>query len=99
MSTSQQQKTAYMLGMVDEFEMSGQIVDAFIEKRGITKSTLKYWIRKKRELTRTQPRFVELVTSAVSQVSDAGPINRKKPQVNAQIEFTLPNGLSIKVFV
>lgn len=88
-----------MLGIVDEYERSKMTIGAFVEKQGIPKSTLKYWIRKKRKLaTKGQPRFVELVSP--SGLAEATSPNGVQDQPgNARIEFVLPNGLAIKVFV
>jgi len=90
-----------MFGMVNEYEKSKMTIGAFVEKHGISKSTLKYWIQKKRKLaTKGQPRFVELVSpGGLAEATATSPNVVQDQPENARIEFVLPNGLSIKVYV
>ena len=91
-------KSATMFVKVDEWKNSGQSLREFASTMGLSKSAFEYWVRKKRQSSGNSPAFVELSPLVKSRVSiEASP---KHPEVDAQaqIVFTFPGGMCIKVY-
>jgi len=87
-------KATAMFARVDEWKRSGTTMQEFATSIGLSKSCFEYWVRKKRKLSVDAPQFVELITkSSIGDVSE-----HSKQSSQAQIVFTFPSGLCVKVF-
>ena len=91
------QKAVEMIAKVDELKESGLTIREFATRTGISKSTLEYWKQKQRDANKRAPRFIELVSGIASPEHSAGQPEERSTQGKAQIEFTFPNGMSIKI--
>ena len=87
-----------MFARVDEWKKSGRTMQEFASSIDLSRSCFEYWVRKKRYSTGGSPHFVELIPSIapVVGVEQAFPTNESKAQ--AQLVFTFPGGLCIKVY-
>ena len=92
------QKQIAMFSRVDEWKNSGKAMRKFASEIGVSKSCFEYWIRKNRDSTGISSRFVELIPSAmpVTGIEQTSKINESTTQ--AQIVFTFPGGLCVKVY-
>ena len=91
-------KSVAMFAKVDEWKESGQTLRSFASTIGLSKSAFEYWVYKRRKSLSNSPAFVELSPLVKSRVSiEASP---KHPEVDAQaqIVFTFPGGMCIKVY-
>ena len=87
-----------MFARVDEWEKSGKTMREFASGIGLSKSCFEYWVRKKRNLTDSSLKFVELIPSD-SPIVDIVPTSKtSKSTTQAQIVFTFPGGLCVKVY-
>jgi hypothetical protein len=91
-------KSAAMFAKVDAWKNSGQTAREFASSIGLSKSTFSYWVSKRRKSLRNSLAFVELATVVTPRVMiDATP-KQPEPDAQAQIVFTFPNGMCIKVY-
>ena len=91
-------KSAAMFAKVDEWKKSGQSLREFSSSIGISKSAFEYWALKKRKLSGNSPAFVELSPMVKPQVSVEATSKHREPGAHAQIVFTFPSGMCIKVY-
>jgi len=92
------QKREAMFARVDEWKKSGISMREFSSRIGLSKSCFEYWIRKKRNASSYSPAFLEL-SPRVTQMVDIEPIPKHpSPGSQAQIVFTFPSGLCVKVY-
>lgn len=87
-------KATAMFARVDEWKRSGTTMQEFATSIGLSKSCFEYWVRKKRKLSVDTPQFVELITK--SSIGNISELSEQSSQ--AQIVFTFPSGLCVKVF-
>jgi hypothetical protein len=93
-----QQKQSIMFARVDEWEKSGKTMREFAKEINISKSCLAYWTHKKRDLTIGSPQFVELIPSSKATAGIEQAILTNERSNHAQIVFTFPGGLCVKVY-
>ena len=87
-----------MFAKVDEWKNSGQTLREFASSIGLSKSAYEYWVRTKRQATANSPAFVELSPLVDPRVIiEAAPKNPVS-DAKAQIVFTFPGGMCIKVY-
>jgi len=90
-------KSVAMFAKVDEWKESGQTLRAFASSIGLSKSAFEYWVRKRRKASGNSPAFVELpplVKPNKMSIEESS----KYPDGPAQIVFTFPGGMCIKVY-
>ena len=92
------QKATAMFAKVDEWEKSGKSMREFAASKGLSKSCFEYWVRKKRKISVSTPEFVELATSTNPVVSMRQSSQNIEVAPQAQIVFTFPGGMCIKVY-
>jgi hypothetical protein len=92
------QKAAAMFAKVDEWKKSGKSMREFAASVGLSKSCFEYWVRKKRKMSVGSPEFVELVASDNPAVSMQQSSNNNEIPSQAQIVFTFPSGMCVKVY-
>ncbi len=92
------QKQVAMFGRVDEWKKSGRTMQEFASSIGLSKSCFEYWIRKKRATTENTPHFVELIPSARQLAGIEQPSTTNESTNKAQLVFTFPGGLCVKVY-
>ncbi len=91
-------KSAAMFVKIDEWEKSGLTIREFTSSNGISKSKFGYWLRKKRKLSDNSPSFVELSPLIKSKVRVEATSKHPDTDNQAQIVFTFPSGICIKVY-
>ena len=91
-------KSAAMFAKVDEWKNSGQTLREFAAASSLSKSTFEYWIRKRRESLVSSPAFVELSPMVQPRVIIGATPKQQEPDAQAQIVFTFPSGMCIKVY-
>jgi len=91
-------KSLAMFAKVDEWKNSGQTIRSFASTIGISKSTLEYWVRKKREAFANSPAFVQLSPVVKTKVSVEA--SSKRPDTDAQpkLVITFAGGMCVKVY-
>ena len=87
-----------MFARVDEWKKSGNTMRAFASGIGLSRSCFEYWVRKKRDLTSGSPEFVELIPSGKPLVGIQQIVQSNDTFPQAQIVFTFPGGLCVKVY-
>ena len=87
-----------MFARVDEWKKSGNTMRAFASDIGLSRSCFEYWVRKKRDLTGGSPQFMELIPSGKPLVGIQQIIKSNDTSTQAQIVFTFPGGLCVKVY-
>jgi len=87
-----------MFASLDEWEKSGKTMLEYCSDVGISKSCFDYWVRKKRDLTVSSPKFIELIPSVKPLVSIEQTLKTNESTTQAQIVFTFPGGLCVKVY-
>ena len=92
------QKQATMFASVDEWKKSGKTMQEFASGIGLSRSCFEYWVRKKRELAGSSPQFIELIPSGNPLASIEQPLKANEGNTQAQIVFTFPGGLCVKVY-
>jgi len=92
------QKQTAMFARVDEWKKSGETMQEFASGIGVSKSCFEYWVRKKRDLTNSTPQFVELIPQGKASVDIQRSIKINGSSTQAQIVFTFPGGLCVKVY-
>ena len=92
------QKQAIMFARVEEWEKGGKTMLEHCSDLGISKSCFEYWIRKKQDLTVSSPKFIELIPSVKPLVGIEQTLKTKESTTQAQIVFTFPGGLCVKVY-
>ena len=91
-------KTAAMFAKVDEWEKSGQSLREFATAIGLSKGALSYWVRKKRKSSGKTLSFVELSPLVKPKVSIEASSKHPMADAQAQLVFTFPGGMCIKVY-
>ena len=91
-------KSATMFVKVDEWKKSGQSLREFASAMGLSKSAFEYWVRKKRQSSGPSPAFVELSPLVKPKVSIEASSKHPVPDAQAQLVFTFPGGMCIKVY-
>ena len=91
-------KEESMFVKVDEWKRSGQSQREFALSIGLSKSSFDYWVRKKRKLDGNSPAFVELSPFVKPKVSVEVTSKHPEFEPQAQIVFTFPSGMCIKVY-
>lgn len=71
-----------MFGLIVEYQNSGLSARAFSEEKGLKPSTFNYWVRKKKQESRTGG-FVKL--------------NTRIPSSNNSLDLLYPNGVRIQM--
>ena len=92
-------KSATMFVKVDEWKNSGQSLREFASTMGLSKSAFEYWVRKKRQSSGNSPAFVELSPLVKPKVNIEASSKHLVPDAQAQLVFTFPGGMCIKVYV
>jgi hypothetical protein len=92
------QKQATMFARVDEWKISGKTMREFASGIGLSKSCFEYWIRKKRDITGGSPQFVELIPLDKPMGGTDQLPQTNQSTTRAQIVFTFPGGLCVKVY-
>jgi len=92
-------KAAAMFVKVDEWKKSGQSLREFASTMGLSKSAFEYWVRKKRQSSGNSPSFVELSPLVKPKVSIEASTKHPVVDAPAQLVFTFPGGMCIKVYV
>jgi len=87
-----------MFARVDEWKNRGKTMREFAMGIGITKSCFEYWVHKKRDQIGGSRQFVELIPSAKPMVGTGKPSETNESSTQAQIVFTFPGGLCVKVY-
>jgi hypothetical protein len=87
-----------MFGRVDEWKKSGRTMHEFASSIGLSRSCFEYWVRKKRALSESSPHFVELIPSAKQFSGIEQPLTTNESMTQAQLVFTFPGGLCVKVY-
>ena len=87
-----------MFASLDEWEKSGKTMLEYCSDVGISKSCFDYWVRKKRDLTVSSSKFIELIPSVKPLVSIEQTLKTNESTTQAQIVFTFPGGLRVKVY-
>ena len=91
-------KSAAMFAKVDEWKNSGQPLREFASSIGLSKSAFEYWVYKRRKSLSNPPAFVELSPLVDPRVIiEAAPKNPVS-DAKAQIVFSFPGGMCIKVY-
>lgn len=91
-------KSVAMFAKVDEWKNSGQTLRSFATTIGLSKSAFEYWVRKKRKASVNSPGFVELSPLVKPEVRIESTSKHPGPETRAQIVFTFPGGMCIKVY-
>ncbi len=91
-------KSAAMFAKVNEWEKSGLSLRAFATAMGLSKGALSYWVRKKRKSLGKTPSFVELSSLVKPKVSLEASSKHQVPDTQAQLVFTFPSGMCIKIY-
>jgi hypothetical protein len=92
------QKQVAMFGRVDEWKKSGRTMHEFSSSIGLSRSCFEYWVRKKRASSESSPHFVELIPSARQLTGIEQPLTTNESTTQAQLVFTFPGGLCVKVY-
>ena len=92
------QKQAGIFARVDEWKKSGNTMQEFASSIGLSRSCFEYWVRKKRTSSESSPHFVELIPSARQLAGIEQPLTTNESSTQAQIVFTFPGGLCVKVY-
>ena len=87
-----------MLAKVDEWKRSGRTMRDFATEIGLSKSCFEYWIRKKRDIASVSRQFVELIPSDKVSEDIQQTTRPIEFATQAQIVFTFPGGLCVKVY-
>ena len=91
-------KAAAMFVKVDEWKKSGQSLREFASTMGLSKSAFEYWVRKKRQASAISPAYVELSPLVKPRVIIEATAKHPEPDTQAQLVFTFPGGMCIKVY-
>ncbi len=92
------QKQETMFARVDEWKNSGRTMQEFASSIGLSRSCFEYWVRKKRASTENFPHFVELIPSIATLTYTEQPVPANQSPAQAQLVFTFPGGLCVKVY-
>ena len=94
------QKREEMIARVDEWRQSSMSVENFAQASGISKSTLKYWVRKLRDKAKPTDAFPEFIEMRQSVPAKPFPEANSKSDILAkpQIVLTFPSGLCLKIY-
>ena len=87
-----------MFAKVDELKESGQTLRSFATSIGLSKSAFEYWVYKRRKSLSNSPGFVELSPLVKPRVIVEAAPKHPEPDAQAQIVFTFPNGMCVKVY-
>ena len=92
------QKQSAMFAKVDEWKKSGKTIREFASGIGLSRSCFEYWIRKKRDIRGGAPQFVELIPKVKPIAVHGQSSKTNENSTHAQIVFTFPGGMCIKVY-
>jgi hypothetical protein len=88
-----------MFAKVDEWQDSELTLREFAASIGLSKSAFEYWVYKRRKSLTNSPTFVELSPLVKPRVIiEATPKHPEPDATQAQIVFTFPSGMCIKVY-
>ena len=91
-------KSATMFAKVDEWKNSELTLREFASSIGLSKSAFEYWVCKRRKSLINPPAFVELSPLVSPRVIIEATSKHPEPDAQAQIVFTFPGGMCIKVY-
>ena len=91
-------KSAAMFAKVDEWQDSELTLREFAASIGLSKSAFEYWVSKRRKSLSNPPSFVELSPLVNPRVIIESTSKHSEPDAHAQIVFTFPSGMCIKVY-
>jgi hypothetical protein len=91
-------KSATMFAKLDEWNKSGQTLREYAASIGLSKSAFEYWVYKRRKFLSNPPAFVELSPLVKPRMIIGATPKHPEPDVQAQIIFTFPGGMCIKVY-
>ena len=91
-------KSVAMFAKVNELKTSGQTAREFASSIGLSKSAFLYWVYKRRNSLSNSPAFVELSPLVTPGVIIESTSKHPEPEARAQIVFTFPSGMCIKVY-
>jgi hypothetical protein len=91
-------KSAAMFAKVDEWQDSELTLREFAASIGLSKSAFEYWVSKRRKSLSNPPSFVELSPLVNPRVIIETTPKHPEPDAQAQIVFTFPSGMCIKVY-
>jgi hypothetical protein len=91
-------KSATMFAKLDEWNKSGQTLREYAASIGLSKSAFEYWVYKRRKSLSNSPAFVELSPMVKPKVIIEATPKYPEPDARAQIVFTFPSGMCIKVY-
>jgi transposase-like protein len=94
----QSQKQVVMFAKVDEWKKSGKTMRDFASDIGLSRSCFEYWVRKKRDSTGSSSQFIELIPAVESLAGIEKPLKSNQSFTQAQLVFTFPGGLCVKVY-
>jgi hypothetical protein len=87
-----------MFAKVDEWKNSELTLREFAASIGLSKSAFEYWVSKRRKSLSNSPAFVELSPMANPRLIIEATPKHPEPDAQAQIVFTFPSGMCIKVY-
>jgi hypothetical protein len=91
-------KSAAMFAKVDEWQESELTLREFAASIGLSKSAFEYWVYKRRKSLSNPASFVELSPLVNPRVIIETTPKQLEPDAQAQIVFTFPSGMCIKVY-
>ena len=91
-------KSVAMFAKVDEWKNSEQTAREFASSIGLSKSAFLYWVYKRRKSLSNSHAFVELSPLVTPRLIIETTSKHPEPEVQAQIVFTFPSGMCIKVY-
>ena len=91
-------KSAAMFAKVDEWKNSELTLREFASSIGLSKSAFEYWVYKRRKSLSNPAAFVELSPLVNPRVIIEATPKHPEPDAQAQIVFTFPGGMCIKVY-
>ena len=91
-------KSVAMFAKVDEWKESGQTLRSFASSIGLSKSAFEYWVYKRQKFLSNPAAFVELSPLVQPRVIIEATPKHPEPDAQAQIVFTFPSGICIKVY-
>lgn len=92
------EKQSVMFARVDEWKKSGKAMRDYASGIGLSKSCFEYWVRKKRNLKDRSPKFIELIPTDAPLTNSKQTFKTSESTTQAQIVFTFPGGLCVKVY-
>ncbi len=90
-----------MIALAKECKQSGMTIGDFAKKKGLSKSTLGYWVRKmniENMPKNKNPQFIELGTLPANPEISQKAKPQKTVDIKPQIELSFPGGLCLKIY-